>query len=66
KQLMPIYDLQVEYWRDRCSPSPAQRREIDRLAGQIAKSHAAIEHILALAAVIKTSTFETLVDSSWQ
>jgi hypothetical protein len=54
KQLMPIYDLQIEFWRERCSPSPAQQREIDRLAAQIAKSHSAIELILALATRIKT------------
>ncbi|MBM3105888.1 hypothetical protein IIE18_12140 [Pseudomonas sp. V1] len=64
KQLMPIYDLQVEYWRGRCSPSLAQRREIDRLAAQITKSHAVIEHILALAAVVKTKTIETLMGNT--
>ncbi|MGV8213275.1 hypothetical protein [Pseudomonas aeruginosa] len=54
KQLMPIYDLQVEHWRDECSPSPAQHREIDRLATQIARSHSAIEQILTLASKIKS------------
>ncbi|MCO6057962.1 hypothetical protein NG726_14945 [Pseudomonas sp. MOB-449] len=61
KQLMPIYDLQVEYWRHKCSPSPAQCREIDRLAAQVAKSHAAIEHISTLAAAIKDETIEALI-----
>ncbi|PBV09142.1 hypothetical protein CJU35_04620 [Pseudomonas aeruginosa] len=56
KQLMPIYDLQVEHWRNECSPSPAQHQEINRLATKIAKSHSAIEHILALATKIKTET----------
>ncbi|MFG8365163.1 hypothetical protein ACEOSU_20755 [Pseudomonas aeruginosa] len=56
KQLMPVYDLQLEYWREKCSPSRDQHQEIDRLAIQIAKSHSAIELILALATKIKAET----------
>ena len=43
KQLMPVYDLQLEYWREKCSPSADQHQEIDRLAIQIKTTHSQID-----------------------
>jgi hypothetical protein len=54
---LPLFDEQLQRWKT-SAISEAQREEVERLAGQMAKLHQVIEQILVLAKELSAGTIE--------
>ncbi len=58
-----VYRAQLAYWRA-ASLTPAQRGEIDRLAGVVDANSAVVNEVLKAAAVIRAGTIERVMSKS--
>lgn len=63
QDFLGVFAEQLERWRHEL-PTDAQRRELDRLKGQLDRLRAVLEDILKLAAELKQGTIERVLAKS--
>ncbi|MFZ1829496.1 MAG: hypothetical protein WAW42_12165 [Candidatus Competibacteraceae bacterium] len=63
RDFLGVFAEQLARWRHE-HPSDAQRRELDRLEGQLERLRAVLEEILKLAAELKQGTIERVLAKS--
>ena len=63
RDFLGVFAEQLAHWRNE-RPTDAQRRELDRLEGQLARLRAILEDILQLAAELKQGTIERVLAKS--